>query len=63
MSTSTGNDNLIDDVDENFNEGTEAALVRPAIAGRTKRRWRSIEQYWEERRLRERLKDYLVDDE
>lgn len=63
MSTSTGNDNLIDDVDENFNEGTEAARARPAIAGRTKRRWRSIEQYWEERRLREHLKDYLVDDE
>jgi len=63
MSTSTGNDNLIDDVDENFNEGAEAALERPVAAGRAKRRWRSIEQYWEERRLREHLKDYLVDDE
>lgn len=65
MPKTTSNDNttevdLIDD--EVWTEGTEAT-VAPAPPVRNKPKWRTIEQYWEERRLREQIKDYLADEE
>lgn len=45
---------------EHENIDAEAAPARAATARAP--RWRSIEQYWEARRLREQLKDYLVDE-
>lgn len=34
---------------------------KPATAARYAPKWRNIEQYWEEKRLREQLKDDLLD--
>lgn len=60
----TSNDNSPEAAarDEVWVDGTEAVAVATAIS-RYKPKWRTIEQYWEERRLREHLKDYLADEE
>ncbi len=66
MPKSTDNDNLIDnDLSEGevWSEGAEAIERQVNAGARNTPKWRSIEQYWEERRLREHLKDYLVDED
>lgn len=62
MSTSASNDHPIEAglTEEAWKEVAETREAPPKAC---KPRWRSIEQYWEERKLRERLKDYLVDED
>ncbi len=68
MSTTTSGDNLVNDDDfvENDtwnNEHAESNSGEKSAAARHKPKWRNIEQYWEERRLREQLKDFLRDED
>ncbi|MEK7322366.1 MAG: hypothetical protein AABZ84_04725 [Pseudomonadota bacterium] len=65
----TANDEGIAPVDD-FADGetwtddtSEAgATQKSAPVARYAPKWRNIEQYWEEKRLREQLKDDLLDD-
>lgn len=69
MPNSASGDSLIHDDDfadgdtwTEDNSETKGAQ-KPAASARYAPKWRNIEQYWEERRLREQLKDDLLDEE
>ena len=64
MSHAADNESSLDnELTESEDGNANAEAAAPALAATARApRWRSIEQYWEARRLREHLKDYLVDE-
>jgi hypothetical protein len=71
MSKSPGSDNLAQDDDfiDDGNEWTEPAAdgaLAPEEAkplARSGPKWQAIEEYWERKRLRDALQDYLTEED